>query len=63
MPINQEVTTMKTYEISFKGREVGSIGIMQNYKVLIVAKDEKEAVHKLYGTHEHISQPVIKVVA
>lgn len=54
---------MNCYEISFKGREVGSIGIMQDYKVQLVAKDEKDALLKLYGTHEHISQPKIVMFA
>lgn len=53
----------KTFQISFKGRLVGSIGSFQNYSVLIVAKTEEEAMRELYSTHEHIQQPRIEIVA
>ena len=51
---------METFKISFKGRLVGSIGTFQNYSVLIVAKDQDNALRELYATHEHIQMPKIE---
>jgi len=50
---------MKKYNICFKGREVGSIGILYWYDVTVEANSEDEALLKLYDTHEHIAQQTI----
>jgi hypothetical protein len=53
---------MKTYLISFKGRESGAIGTFQSYSVMVAAHDEREAILKLYDTYEHITHTIIDVI-
>lgn len=53
---------MKKFKLSFRGRQVGAIGIMQGFSVEIEAEDERAAVLKLYDTHEHIMGLRIRVV-
>ena len=50
---------MNKYNIRFKGREVGAIGILSWYEVTVEANNEEDAVLKLYDTHEHITQKTI----
>jgi hypothetical protein len=45
---------MKTYTFSFKGREVGAIGVMGYFRQTVQAETEEAARLKLYDTHEHI---------
>jgi hypothetical protein len=46
--------TMKTYASSFIGRTKGALGLTYPCTATVQAKDEKEALVKLYDTHEHI---------
>ena len=50
---------MNKYNIRFKGREVGAIGILSWYEVTVEANNEEDALFKLYDTHEHITQKTI----
>ena len=46
---------MNTYEIAFKGRKIGAIGIIYRMTETVEAPTAKEAEHKLYDRFEHIS--------
>jgi hypothetical protein len=46
---------MKTYTITFTGRKLGAIGIVQTYQVTIRAPSEQDAITKLYEEYEHIT--------
>ncbi len=46
---------MTTFEIVFTGRQVGSIGRTQLYRVEVIAADESAAHLKLYDKYEHIT--------
>jgi len=43
------------YCIDFTGREVGAIGIFSHQCVEVDADSVKEAILKVYDTHEHLS--------
>ncbi len=45
---------MKTFKITFIGREAGAIGICYRIEKTVQAADAKAARLKLYETHEHI---------
>ena len=46
---------MKTFKITFIGREAGAIGICYRIEKTVQAADAKAARLKLYETHEHIT--------
>jgi len=51
---------MKTYKITFHGREVGAIGIFYQITATVQAENEEGAKLKLYDNYEHISVLTIK---
>jgi len=53
---------MKTYRVTFKGREVGAIGIFYQITAIVQGNDEKEALLNLYEKYDHISFPVFTEV-
>ena len=46
---------MKTYKFTFKGREIGAIGIFYSLSYTTQADTAENAVHKLYENFEHIT--------
>ena len=46
---------MRTYRVTFHGREAGAIGVMHSCSVLVEVEQETDIQLKLYATHEHIS--------
>ncbi len=53
---------MKTYEINFWGKTIGSLGIQEGMSKTIVAPTEDEAVQELYNDYEHIMVRLITEV-
>ena len=53
---------MNIYEVSFRGRPIGSIGFFRNCMVEVAAEDEKHAVKKAYESHEHLMFIEVKQV-
>lgn len=50
------------YRVTFTGRKVGAIGIFQAFTVEVEANNAKDALMKVYDTHEHIHGAIIKVI-
>ena len=46
---------MKTYKFTFKGREIGAIGIFYSLSNTTQADTAENAVYKLYENFEHIT--------
>ncbi len=46
---------MKTYEIDFKGRKVGAIGVFETFRTQVFADDPEAAKLALYARFEHIT--------
>ena len=46
---------MKTYKFTFKGREIGAIGIFYRLSYTTQSDTVENAVHKLYENFEHIT--------
>ncbi len=53
---------MKTYELTFQGRQVGAIGAFCDFTVRISADTIENAWLRLYDTHEHITRKYWRVV-
>ena len=53
---------MKTYKISFNGRQVGAIGKTYRISQVITAENEEKANLKLYDKFEHIEILNIKEI-
>lgn len=53
---------MKTYQVTFRGREKGAIGIFYQITATVKGEDEKQALLNLYDKYEHISAPVMEEV-
>lgn len=47
---------LRTFLISFRGREAGAIGIMSNFAVHSTGHTEKEAIDKIRNGYEHVTQ-------
>lgn len=52
---------MFNYRVSFRGREVGAIGVFSDYSFYIQAASRRKAGNKLYETHEHITRLSMKI--
>ena len=50
------------YELNFRGREVGAIGILSDYCVTLQADSIEKAWIKLYDTHEHITRKHWRII-
>ncbi len=50
---------MKRFLFEFTGREVGAIGVMQEFSVIVNADNEESARLTIYDTHEHITQLIV----
>lgn len=48
------------FRATFTGREVGAIGVMQQFTVEVRGRNSEEATLRLYDTHEHISGLVLE---
>ncbi len=46
---------MKKYNISFKGRKRGALGLFSNHSIVVEAASREQAKEKIYDTHEHVS--------
>lgn len=46
---------MKTYAISFYGREIGAIGAAQAFDITLKAESDNDAITRLYERYEHIT--------
>jgi hypothetical protein len=46
---------VRKYQIAFKGRQVGALGVLSTYSKIVDGCDVEAAKLKLYDTHEHIS--------
>jgi len=46
---------MKTYDVKFLAKKIGSIGKRVSFSELIDAKNPEQAKLKLYDRHEHIT--------
>lgn len=46
---------MKTYTIYFYGREIGAIGIQQEFTLTLNAENDNDAITRLYERYEHIT--------
>lgn len=55
-------TRMKTYKITFEGREKDCIGAFYSFTDIITAHDENAAQIKLYEKYDHIHFPKIEEV-
>jgi len=53
---------MNIYEVSFRGRPIGSLGYFRECTVEVAAEDEKHAVKKAYESHEHLMFIEVKQV-
>jgi len=47
------------YTIKFQGRQVGAIGIFSNFTVKVYAETPKDAILKVYETHEHLTEVIV----
>lgn len=47
---------MKTYSLTFLGRETGTIGIFHHCEITVQAENTDTAKLAVYNTHEHISK-------
>jgi len=47
---------MGKYLLKFNGRKVGAIGVFGDFKLIVNADNEKEAILKAYDTHEHLTR-------
>lgn len=47
---------MKTYKFTFKGRQIGAIGIFYSLSYTTQSDTAENAVHKLYENFEHITE-------
>ena len=45
---------MNKYTFDIHAREIGAIGIWQNFTVSVVAENQEKAELRLYDTHDHI---------
>lgn len=50
------------YRVTFTGRKVGAIGIFQAFTVEVEANNAKDALMKVYDTHEHVRSAIIRVI-
>jgi len=53
---------MNIYEVSFRGRPIGSIGFFRDCTVEVAAEDEKHAVKKANESHEHLTFIEVKQI-
>jgi hypothetical protein len=51
---------MKTYKVTFIGREKGAIGIFYQITATVKGEDEKQALLNLYDNYDHVSSPNFK---
>jgi len=42
------------YQVSFRGRRVGAIGVFQDFRIEVEADSPEEVERKLYEKYEHI---------
>lgn len=51
---------MSLFEITFTGRKLGAIGIMQHFRRIVSAETPEAARLKLYETHEHVTNATLR---